>query len=80
MLSLYCVNEEQDFSMFLMDSPGIWKNRKKYLNHANINQEVENQESEEYNMCQAIRELIEDGRQEGLSEGLSQGLSHLLQK
>ena len=24
-------------------------------------------------MCQAIRELIEDGRQEGLSQGLSQG-------
>ena len=34
---------------------------------------VTNPESEEYNMCQAIRELIEDGRQEGLSQGISQG-------
>ena len=32
-----------------------------------------NQETEDYDMCQAIRELIEDGRQEGLSQGLSQG-------
>ncbi len=115
---LYCVNEEQDFSMFhteirnvfellplrkdkkrllqkleqnstykhmsedslellsiLMDSPSIWKNRKKYMRRKDINQETEKQESEGYDMCQAIRELIEDGRQEGLSEGLSQGLS-----
>ncbi len=115
---LYCVNEEQDFSMFhteirsvfellplrkdkkrllrkleqnsnykhmsedslellsvLMDSPSIWKNRKKYLAPQEYKHETANQEREEYNMCQAIRELIEDGRQEGLSEGLSQGLS-----
>lgn len=113
---LYCVNEEQDFSMFhteirnvfellplrknkkylihtleqnstykhmsedslellsvLMDSPSIWKNRKKYLTRKSIDCETANQESEEYDMCQAIRELIEDGRQEGLSQGLSQG-------
>lgn len=57
----------------LMDSPSIWKNRKKYLNQENINHETATQETEEYNMCQAIRELIEDGRQEGLSQGLSQG-------
>ena len=109
---LYCVNEEQDFSMFhtemrnvfellplrkdkkrllqkleqnsvyrrmsedslellsvLMDSPSIWKNRKKYLLQNNITPETATQESEEYDMCQAIRELIEDGRQEGLSQG-----------
>lgn len=59
----------------LMDSPSIWKNRKKYLNQENINHETATQETEEYNMCQAIRELIEDGRQEGLSQGLTQGLS-----
>ena len=113
---LYCVNEEQDFSMFhteirnvfallplrkdkkrllqkleqdstyrhmsedsleflsvLMDSPGIWKNRTKYLNENNTNNNMGNQETEDYDMCQAIRELIEDGRQEGLSQGLSQG-------
>ena len=28
---------------------------------------------EEYDMCQAIRELIEDGRQEGISEGRLEG-------
>jgi len=115
---LYCVNEEQNFSMFhteirnvfellplrkdkkrllqkleqnstykhmsedslellsvLMDSPSIWKNRKKYMVPNDVNQETTNPESEEYNMCQAIRELIEDGRQEGLSQGLTQGLS-----
>ncbi len=113
---LYCVNEEQDFSVFhtdirnifellplrkdkkrllqkleqnstykhmsedslellsvLMNSPGIWKNRKKYLTENKANNIMENQETEEYDMCQAIRELIEDGRQEGLSQGLSQG-------
>lgn len=43
------------------------------MNQENINHETATQETEEYNMCQAIRELIEDGRQEGLSQGLSQG-------
>ena len=57
----------------LMDSPGIWKNRTRYLNENNTNNNMGNQETEEYDMCQAIRELIEDGRQEGLSQGLSQG-------
>ena len=50
---------------------------KGYLNivlHAHLPY-VRHPESEEYNMCQAIRELIEDGRQEGLSQGLSQGLT-----
>lgn len=109
---LYCVNEQQDFSMFhtdirnvfellplrkdkkkllekleanvaytrmdedslellsaLMDNPNIWKNRKKYLVQNNVNINISEQETREYNMCQAIRELIEDGRQEGLNEG-----------
>lgn len=57
----------------LMDSPSIWKNRKKYIVPNDVIQETTNPESEEYNMCQAIRELIEDGRQEGLSQGISQG-------
>ena len=120
---LYCVNEEQDFSMFhtdirnvfellplrkdkqkllekleldstyghmnedslellsiLMDSPGIWKNRKKYLIQKNSNNKMAKQKTEEYDMCQAIRELIEDGRQEGLSQGLSQGRMETLKQ
>lgn len=122
---LYCVNEEQDFSMFhtdvrnifellplrknkrklleklesstaynhmtedslellsvLMDSPGIWKNRKKYLNPQNTYHKNETPETEEYNMCQAIRELVEDGRQEGRLEGrletLKQNVENLM--
>ncbi len=111
---LYCVNEEQDFSMFhtdvrsvfellplrkdkkrlleklesnkeythmtedsleflsvVMYSPGIWKNRKKYMNKS---KNVDSQkEVEDYDMCQAIRELIEDGRQEGRLEGRLDG-------
>lgn len=44
----------------LLKAPGIWKNRRKYL--------VKNTEKEEYNMCQAIEELIEEGRNEGKQE------------
>ena len=45
----------------LLDMPTLWEEREKYL--------AENEEKEEYNMCQAIRELIEDGRIEGRAEG-----------
>lgn len=111
---LYCVNEEQDFSIFhtdirsvfellplrkdkkrlleklegnreythmnedcleflsvVMDSPGIWKNRKKYMNES-VNEDYVNG-MEGYDMCQAIKELIEDGRQEGISVGRLEG-------
>lgn len=65
-----------------MDSPGIWKNRTRYLNENNTNNNMGNQETEEYDMCQAIRELIEDGRQAGLSEGrletLKQNVENLM--
>ena len=97
---LFCVNEEQDFSVFhtsvrqvfelmpyrknkkrllekleentfyeqldeeslellseLLNVPSIWKNRKKYMKKT--------KDREEFDMCQAIRELIEDGKQEG---------------
>ncbi len=102
---LYCLNEEQDYSVFrtelrkvfellqfrknkkallqklketkeyqhmdeeslevlseLLKTPSIWKNRKEYL--------VKNEEKEEYDMCQAIEELIADGRSEGRLETL----------
>lgn len=32
-----------------------------------------------YNMCQAMRELLEDSRQEGISQGISQGISILIE-
>jgi len=105
---LYCVNEEQDFSMFhtqlrsvfellplrkdkkrllekltedeayshmdedsleflsvVMDNPAIWKNRHKFKKSVNETEDTDKKEQEEYDMCQAIRELIEDGKQEG---------------
>lgn len=121
---LYCVNEEQDFSMFqtdirtvfellplrknkkqlleklesnkeythmtedsleflsvVMDSPGIWKNRKKYLNKSTS--ENDRKEVEEYDMCQAIKELIEEAHLETLKqnvENLMESLSVSLEK
>ncbi len=111
---LYCVNEEQDFSIFhtdvrtvfellplrkdkkrlleklegnkeythmtedsleflsvVMDSPRLWKERAKYMNKDTS--ENNKKEMEEYDVCQAIRELIEDGRQEGRLEGKKEG-------
>lgn len=111
---LYCVNEEQDFSIFhtdvrtvfellplrkdkkrlleklegnkeythmtedsleflsvVMDSPRLWKERAKYMNKDTS--ENNQKEMEEYDVCQAIRELIEDGRQEGRLEGKKEG-------
>ena len=105
---LFCMNEEQDFSVFhtsvrqvfelmpyrknkkrllekleenkfyeqldedslellseLLNVPSIWKNRKKYMKKT--------KDREEYDMCQAIRELIEDGRLEGVAAGKEQG-------
>lgn len=44
----------------MMNAPKIWNNRTKYIGR----------EKEEFNMCQAIRELVEDGRQEGRQEGI----------
>lgn len=38
------------------------------------------QEEGKYNMCQAIREMWEDGLNEGISRGLSQGLSQGLER
>ncbi len=50
----------------LLNTPTLWTEREKFMNI--------NQGEEEYNMCQALQELYEDGRNEGLSQGLSQGL------
>ena len=76
----HMTEDSLEFLSVLMDSPGIWKNRKKYLLQKNDNNKIKNQEAEEYDMCQAIKELIEDGRQEGLSQGLSQGRMETLKQ
>jgi len=46
----------------------LWDEKEKYL----INKGKKSKE--EYNMCQAMRELIEDGRMEGKIEGRSEGV------
>ena len=65
-----------EFLSVVMDSPGIWKNRKKYMNES-VNEDYVNG-MEGYNMCQAIKELIEDGRQEGRMETLKQSVENLM--
>ena len=54
----------------LLKIPTVWKNRQKYL--------VKNAGEEEYDMCQAIEELIEDGRNEGRIEGKQETLLDLV--
>lgn len=41
-------------------------------------EEVYIEEKGEYDMCQALTELIEDGKQEGIKEGLKEGENRLL--
>ena len=54
----------------MLDLPSIWKEREKYMGK---NEE----EEEEYDMCQAIREWAEEersiGREEGRKEGRREG-------
>lgn len=50
----------------LMQAPGIWEEREKYMNHNNENEE-------EYDMITAWQELLMDERAEGRSEGRSEG-------
>lgn len=57
----------------ILNAPGLWSRRDKYI----LKNQTENRE--EYDMCQAMRELLADaeaaGRKQGISQGLSQGLS-----
>lgn len=57
--------ETMEAMSIMLDVPQIWKNRTKY---------IINEESEDGNMCQAIRELMEDARNEGLEQGITQGI------
>lgn len=58
-----------EFLSVVMDNPTIWKNRHKFKKSVNEAEDTGKNEQEEYDMCQAIRELIEDGKQEGIREG-----------
>lgn len=55
----------------ILNAPKLWNERVKYMN--------KNENKEEYDMCQAMRELLADaeatGRKQGISQGLSQGIS-----
>lgn len=107
-MNLYCINEEEDFSVFhtelrqlflamkyrkdkegfrkllqedeafchleedtvealsvMLNAPEIWEERKLYMD--------ENGEREEYDMCQALREWIEEERNAGIEEGIATG-------
>ena len=56
----------------LMQAPGIWEEREKYMNHNNENEE-------EYDMITAWQELLMDERAEGRSEGRSEGIQVLIE-
>ena len=55
----------------ILNAPRLWSERKKYIN--------KNENKEEYDMCQAMRELLADaaaaGKEQGINQGISQGIS-----
>ena len=54
----------------LLKQPKIWEERDKYM--------TKNGEMEEYDMCQALRELKEEGRIEGRIEGREEALTMMI--
>lgn len=50
----------------MLHMPEIWKNRENYMSM--------NEEREEYDMCQAMREICEEERNIGFSQGIDQGI------
>lgn len=51
----------------LLDAPRIWKEKEKFMHL--------NDDEEEYDMCQAMRELLEDAKNDGINQGIRQGLT-----
>lgn len=51
----------------LLSAPRLWEERKR---HMSINEERE----EEYDMCQAMKELLEDAKNDGISRGMEKGI------
>ena len=56
----------------MLNAPKLWENRKKYMK--------KEEEKEEYDMCQALRELEEDARSEGIKEGIINTLVSLVKQ
>ena len=50
----------------VLNLPALWNNRSNYINRNQKNRE-------EFDMCQAMRELLEDAKAVGINEGISQG-------
>lgn len=55
---------------FMLNAQDLWDNREKYL--------AEEKREGKYDMCQALRELREDGIQEGIQQGIRQGIAILI--
>lgn len=55
----------------MLNAPSIWKNREKYMKRN------ENQEREEYDMCQALTEIVEEAKNDGREEGEKVGENRL---
>lgn len=54
----------------LLNVPRLWEDREKYISKG---------EEEEYDMCQALREMLDDERKEGIEQGIEQGAGALIQ-
>ena len=50
--------------------PQMWEEREQYMNRE--------AEEEEYDMCQAMREWLEDERNEGIQAGVQQGITVII--
>lgn len=54
----------------LLNVPQMWEEREQYMNRE--------AEEEEYDMCQAMREWLEDERNEGIQAGVQQGITVII--
>ncbi len=54
----------------LLGQPKLWTDREKYMS--------KDENGEEYNMCQAMRELMEDSKNAGLEEGRQEGRQEII--
>ncbi|MGN1148881.1 MAG: hypothetical protein ACI4TB_10680, partial [Lachnospiraceae bacterium] len=57
----------------LLNAPKIWEERSRYM------QMNEDEEEEDYNMCQALQEWIDEERTAGIEQGIAQGIKALIE-
>jgi hypothetical protein len=55
------------FVSCLLKMPKLWENRMNYVHKT--------EDKEEFDMCKAMRELLEEERKNGLSQGIVQGVT-----